>query len=129
MSVSGVLARYPSLEGKLVFITDEGLGIGESIADAFAEQGAQVAFVDIAVEPGLAVCERITMAGYGKPVFRQLNIRGIPALQSTVGLLADDIRGFDVLVNNAGNDQRHNPEEVTVEARNNIIAINQRPMF
>jgi NAD(P)-dependent dehydrogenase (short-subunit alcohol dehydrogenase family) len=34
-----------------------------------------------------------------------------------------------VLVNNAGNDDRHKPEDVTVDYWNNMIAINERPMF
>jgi NAD(P)-dependent dehydrogenase (short-subunit alcohol dehydrogenase family) len=41
------LANYASLEGKRVFVTGGGSGIGEAIVAAFVEQGAVVAFVDI----------------------------------------------------------------------------------
>lgn len=131
MSVSAPsdLASFPSLKGKRIFVTGGGSGIGESIVSAFAEQGAHVAFVDIAVDPSLALCERIALAGHEKPVFRQCDIRDIPTLQSVMRSLANAGGDFDVLVNNAGNDQRHKPEEVTVEFWNNMIAINQRPMF
>ena len=44
------LARYPSLIDKVVFITGGGSGIGAAMVEAFAEQKANVAFVDIAVE-------------------------------------------------------------------------------
>ena len=44
------LARYPSLIDKVVFITGGGSGIGAAMVEAFAEQKAYVAFVDIAVE-------------------------------------------------------------------------------
>jgi NAD(P)-dependent dehydrogenase (short-subunit alcohol dehydrogenase family) len=43
-------ARYPSLIDKVVFITGGGSGIGAAMVEAFAEQKANVAFVDIAVE-------------------------------------------------------------------------------
>lgn len=129
MAVSGELAAYGSLKGKRVFVTGGGSGIGEGIVSAFAEQGAKVAFIDIAVDPSLALCERLAMAGYDKPAFRQCDIRDIPALQNVMRTLAADIGDFDILVNNAGNDQRHKPEEVTLDFWDNCIAINQRPMF
>ena len=123
------LARYNSLNGKRVFVTGGGSGIGEAIVSAFAEQGAKVAFVDIALDPSLALCERLAREGLEKPVFRQCDIRDIPALQDTIGTLAESLGDFDVLVNNAGNDQRHAPEEVTLDFWDNCVAINQRPMF
>ena len=131
MAVQGEegMARYRSLEGKRVFVTGGGSGIGEAIVSAFVRQGAKVAFVDIAVEPSLALCERLSVEGNEKPVFRQCDIRDVAALQETIRTLAADMGDFDVLVNNAGNDQRHAPEEVTVDFWDNCIAINQRPMF
>lgn len=129
MAAQAELARFGSLKGKRVFITGGGSGIGESIVTGFAEQGAKVAFIDIAVDASLALCEKLAMAGYEKPVFRECDIRDIPALQEIMRTVAADIGDFDVLVNNAGNDQRHNPEEVTLEYWNDRIAINQRPMF
>lgn len=123
------LARFPSLDGKRVFVTGGGSGIGEMIVSAFVEQGAKVAFVDIATDASLALCERLAAAGLEKPLFRQCDIRDIPALQQTMQSLAEQIGDFDVLVNNAGSDDRHKPEEVTVDYWNDRIAINQRPMF
>jgi NAD(P)-dependent dehydrogenase (short-subunit alcohol dehydrogenase family) len=122
-------ASYGSLKEKRVFVTGGGSGIGASIVAAFAEQGARVAFVDIDVEASLALCEEITRDGREKPIFRQCDIRDIPALQEIIRELAADIGDFEVLVNNAGNDQRHTLEEVTVDYWNDRIAINQRPMF
>lgn len=127
--MSAQLASYGSLKGKRVFVTGGGSGIGEGIVSAFAEQGAKVAFVDIAVDASLALCEKLAVDGHEKPVFRQCDIRDIPALRSTMQSLASDIGDFDVLVNNAGNDQRHKPEDVTEDFWNDRMAINLRPMF
>lgn len=123
------LASFGSLKDKRVFVTGGGSGIGEGIVTAFAEQGAKVAFIDIAVDDSLALCERLATEGLEKPVFRQCDIRDIPALQAVMRSVAGEIGDFDVLVNNAANDQRHKPEDVTVDFWDDRVAINLRPMF
>lgn len=123
------MANYPSLAGKRVFVTGGGSGIGESIVAAFAAQGAQVAFVDIVRDASIALCERIAQAGHPAPLFRHCDITDIPALQAVMAGLSAELGDFDVLVNNAANDQRHQAEEVTLDYWNERIAINQRPMF
>ncbi|MYN06234.1 SDR family NAD(P)-dependent oxidoreductase [Pseudoduganella aquatica] len=123
------LAKFGSLRGKRVFITGGGSGIGEALVTAFAEQGALVGFVDIAKNASEALVERIAAAGHPVPEFRHCDITDIPALQATVAELAAKLGDFDVLVNNAANDQRHDAENVTLDYWNERIAINQRPMF
>ena len=46
-------ASYPSLNGKVVFISGGGTGIGARMVERFCLQGAKVAFVDIAREAGV----------------------------------------------------------------------------
>ena len=123
------LATYASLAGKRVFVTGGGSGIGASIVAAFAAQGAIVAFVDIAREASLALCAGLVDAGLPAPLFRHCDITDIAALQTAMAELADEIGDFNVLVNNAANDQRHQLEDVTLDYWNERIAINQRPMF
>jgi NAD(P)-dependent dehydrogenase (short-subunit alcohol dehydrogenase family) len=123
------LAKYGSLQGKRVFITGGGSGIGESLVAEFAAQGALVAFVDIAVEASEALCRRLAEAGWTAPLFRHCDITDIPSLQAVMAELADKLGDFDILVNNAANDQRHQTQDVTLEYWNERIAINQRPMF
>lgn len=123
------LAKFASLKGKRVFITGGGSGIGEAIVTAFAEQGAKVGFVDIAVDASLALCERLKSEGFEQPLFRECDLRDISALQSTMQAMAAELGDFDILVNNAANDDRHKTEDVTVEYWDERVAINQRPMF
>ncbi|SDA67974.1 MULTISPECIES: SDR family NAD(P)-dependent oxidoreductase [unclassified Janthinobacterium] len=123
------LATYGSLQGKRVFITGGGSGIGESLVAEFAAQGALVAFVDIAVEASEALCRRLAEAGWTAPLFRHCDITDIPSLQAVMAELAGKLGDFDILVNNAANDQRHQAQDVTLEYWNERIAINQRPMF
>ncbi|MGK5009515.1 SDR family NAD(P)-dependent oxidoreductase [Janthinobacterium sp. MDB2-8] len=123
------LATYGSLQGKRVFITGGGSGIGESLVAEFAAQGALVAFVDIAVEASEALCRRLAEAGWTAPLFRHCDITDIASLQAVMAELAEQLGDFDILVNNAANDQRHQAQDVTLEYWNERIAINQRPMF
>lgn len=123
------LAHYPSLKNRRVFITGGGTGIGEALVSAFAEQGARVAFVDIATNESEQLCQRLAAAGHIRPEFRHCDIRDIPALQATIHALAQEMGDFEVLLNNAANDDRHRWEDVTVEYWNDRIAINQRPQF
>ena len=123
------LAKYGSLQGKRVFITGGGSGIGESLVAEFAAQGALVAFVDIAVEASEALCRRLAEAGLTAPLFRHCDITDIASLQAVMAELAGKLGDFDILVNNAANDQRHQAQDVTLEYWNERIAINQRPMF
>lgn len=123
------LAKYGSLQGKRVFITGGGSGIGESLVAEFAAQGALVAFVDIAVEASEALCRRLAEAGMTAPLFRHCDITDIASLQAVMAELAEKLGDFDILVNNAANDQRHQAQDVTLDYWNERIAINQRPMF
>ncbi|MDN2698507.1 SDR family NAD(P)-dependent oxidoreductase [Janthinobacterium sp. SUN073] len=123
------LAKYGSLQGKRVFITGGGSGIGESLVAEFAAQGALVAFVDIAVEASEALCRRLAEAGLTAPLFRHCDITDIASLQAVMAELAEKLGDFDILINNAANDQRHQAQDVTLEYWNERIAINQRPMF
>ena len=123
------LAKYGSLQGKRVFVTGGGTGIGEAIVSAFVAQGAIVAFVDIAREASEQLVARLKDAGGAAPVFRHCDITDIPALQRTMAELAGELGDFYVLVNNAANDQRHDIADVSLDYWNERIAINQRPMF
>ena len=129
MSATLQLASYPSLKGKRVFVTGGGSGIGAAIVSALAEQGALVAFVDIAREASAALCQSIAAAGWPVPLFRYCDLRDIPALQSIIAELAATIGDFDVLVNNAATDERHKLEDVTQEYWDNRIAVNLKHQF
>ena len=55
----GEYAIYPSLKGRCVFITGGATGIGAAMVEAFALQGAVVAFVDLDGDSADALCSRL----------------------------------------------------------------------
>lgn len=122
-------AIYPSLRGRSVFITGGGSGIGASLTEGFARQGARVAFVDIAEAASMELVAGIEKAGLPRPWYRNTDVTDIAALQRAIRDAADELGDFRVLVNNVANDDRHKFMDVTPEYYDQRIAINQRPAF
>lgn len=129
MSDKAKLARYPSLEGKNVFITGGGTGIGASIVTAFAEQGAHVAFVDVAENESRQLAEELVTTIGAKVWWRTCDVRDIAALQAATADAAQALGDFSVLVNNVARDDRHTLESVTPDYWDERMAVNQRPAF
>lgn len=123
--MSHAFARYPSLEGKTVFVTGGASGIGAEIVKAFAAQGAKVGFVDLDAEGA----EALAGAAEGTVAWEQADLRDIPALQAAFGRLKARLGPAQVLVNNAARDDRHDWREVTPEYWDERQATNLRHMF
>src|ERR1043166_4755550 len=119
----GTRARYPSLAGKRVLITGGGSGMGGGITAAFAAQGADVVFFDIAEDESRALAQ-----GCGAR-FERVDLTDIPAAQATIARLIDQGGAFDVLVNNAASDDRHTVDEVTEAYWDQRMAVNLKHLF
>ncbi|MCB1432971.1 MAG: SDR family oxidoreductase [Alphaproteobacteria bacterium] len=122
-------AHYPSLVDRSVFITGGGSGIGESLVEHFARQGARVCFVDIAEEASQALVQRLKAEGAATPHFIRCDLRDIDVLRQAVAEAKDRHGPVRVLVNNAGNDDRHTTESVTVDYWDNRMQVNLRHQF
>ncbi|MBQ1763051.1 MAG: SDR family oxidoreductase [Aquincola sp.] len=123
------LTRYPSLQGRTVFVTGGGSGIGAAIVQGFAAQGARVAFIDIDEAASRQLAGQIAETGQPAPWFRRCDVRDIPALQQAIADAAKALGPFAVLVNNVASDDRHTLESVTPAYYDERIAINERPAF
>lgn len=120
-------ATFPSLAGRTVFVTGGGSGIGAAIVEAFALQGARVAFVDVAQEASEALCQRLAGQGLAAPWWRRVDVRDVAALQAAIADAAATLGDFAVLVNNVASDERHTLEAVTPDYYDQRMAINERP--
>lgn len=127
--MSAEFAIYPSLRGRVVFITGGASGIGAEHVTQFAAQGAKVAFVDIADDAAHAQIGRIEAAGHPAPWYRHCDLKDIPALRAVIAEVGQALGPITVLVNNAANDQRHKFEDVTVEYWDERLATNLRHQF
>jgi NAD(P)-dependent dehydrogenase (short-subunit alcohol dehydrogenase family) len=121
-------AHYPSLAGKRVFVSGGGSGIGEGLVEAFAAQGAHVAFCDILEAESEALVDRLHAAPF-RPSFRKCDLRDIASLQAVLAEVEQELGGIDILVNNAASDDRHTIDQVTVDYWDDRMAINLRHLF
>ncbi len=116
-------ATYPSLKGKSVLVTGGAGGIGALTVEAFAAQGARVAFLDRDAETSKAVAARTGAE------FALCDLRDIAATQEAIASLADRVGAFTVLANNAARDDRHSWRDVTPEYWDERMDTNLRHMF
>jgi len=116
-------AVYPSLRGKRVLITGGGSGIGAGIVEGFARQRADVTFFDIAEADSTA------LAGETGARFERVDLRDVKDVQATIRRLAEEEGAFDILVNNAANDDRHRIEEVTEDYWEDRVNVNLKHQF
>jgi len=127
-SAAGMLALYPSLKDRNVVITGGGSGIGATIVEWFARQGAQVTFLDIAETDSRAL-ERSLATLASKPRFVPCDLTDLARVKEALARIASVSGPAQVLVNNAANDDRHRFEDVTPEYWDDRIAVNLRHLF
>lgn len=119
-------AIYPSLRGRVVFISGGSSGIGSELVKSFAAQGSLVAFCGTKPEGGDAVIAEVVAAGLAAPHYWQCDVRDIAALQSMLNTVCDTLGPIGVLVNNAGRDDRHSLAELTPDYWDNCLNTNLR---
>jgi D-xylose 1-dehydrogenase len=131
MPSTSASAIYPSLKGRRVLVTGGGTGIGSGLVEGFVRQGAQVAFLDVQEAESRALAERLAQAYPDAPAarFYPCDLMDVGAIRSTFEAVARDMGPVQVLVNNAGNDDRHKLEDVTPEYWDQRIGVNIRHML
>lgn len=122
-------ASYPSLEGKSVFITGGGSGIGAAIVEAFAAQRAKVAFCDIDERCSGELIEALGAQAHARPFFTRCDVRDIAQLRAAIAAAAAANGPITVLVNNAARDDRHAFETVTPDYWDERMAVNLKHQF
>ncbi|MDB3935991.1 SDR family oxidoreductase [Granulosicoccus sp.] len=119
------ITKYPSLENKSVLITGGASGIGAQTVKAFAAQGAKVGFID----RNRQASESLVSAIDGRVEYEHCDLCDIEKLKSTIAALRQRTGPIQVLVNNAGHDDRHDWKEVTPEYWDERMGTNLRHMF
>ena len=115
--------RYASLAGRSVLITGGASGLGAAMVEAFAEQSSKVAFLDVDVTSGQALAVRTGAR------FVQCDLLNIEALRAAVKEVERAQDGIDVLVNNAGKDDRQAFETIEPADWHRLLAFNLDHQF
>jgi NAD(P)-dependent dehydrogenase (short-subunit alcohol dehydrogenase family) len=115
---------YKSLVGKTVIVTGGASGIGASLVAAFAAQDCVVHFLDIQDVAGKDLAESLPNVS-----FHHCDLRDVDRLRGVVADIESCTGGADVLINNAGNDDRHAMFDVEPDYWRDRLALNLDHQF
>ena len=111
------------LDGQVAIITGASKGIGESIAQTFAQNGAKVVVSSRKQEAVDEVAASIVAAG-GEAIGVAAHVGDSHALQNLVNITLEKYGRIDIIVNNAATNPVFGPLEDTVDAMEKILQIN-----
>ena len=117
------------LKGKVAIVTGASSGIGKSIAQSFAREGAAVVVSDLNQDAGEKVVADIRAAG-GEATFIAGNVSKPADCERTVQAALERYDGLDVACNNAGIGGDTKPTaELSIEGWQKVIDINLSGVF
>jgi sorbitol-6-phosphate 2-dehydrogenase len=123
------------LKGKRVIVTGGASGIGKTVSEHFAKEGADVIIADVSEESGKQVAEDLEKKHGSKQLFVKTDVTSKDSVDNMVKEAIERFGGVDVLVNNAGiNIPRllvdpDGKEELTPEIWDKVVAVNQKGVF
>jgi 2-dehydro-3-deoxy-D-gluconate 5-dehydrogenase len=122
----GAVSALFDLTGKVALVTGARSGLGQAMALAFAEAGADIAGLGSTAMPETA--EAVAKAGRR---FRELraDLSGEVDFAAVVAEVVGQLGGVDILVNNAGIIRRRDVLEMTPEDWDSVMSVNLRSAF
>ena len=117
------------LEGKVAIVTGSSRGIGQAIAERFAQEGADVVidYRDAHDSPD-ETKSKIEAAG-GKAITVQADVTSLTDTQNLVDQAYTQLGRCDILVNNAGIEKGANFWEVTEPDYDAVLGVNLKGAF
>ena len=112
-----------SLHGKAACVTGAGQGLGEAMAVALAEAGADVAVVDLNQENAQAVARRIEALGR-RALAIKADVSDARQVQHLAEAALSHFGTVDILVNNAGISRRAPSVELTLADWQAVLDVN-----
>ena len=126
MNIGNVLDAF-RLDGKNALVTGSQSGLGEAIAIALAEVGANVGCHGLTKDEG-AACNRIAELRR-KTFYLQGDVSDPNTCESLIQRTVQEFGSIDILVNNAGTIRRAPAEDFPQEYWDEVIAVNLTSVF
>ncbi|HAT27887.1 MAG TPA: dehydrogenase [Gammaproteobacteria bacterium] len=117
------------MKGKNILVTGAARSIGRACAERFAEDGGNIAIVDMLEEVGQKTAAEIADQFGVKTAFYKCDV-GIKAeVDTTIDQVVEDFGHIDVLVSNAGIQRRGDFLDITEEQFDDVIRTNLKSMY
>lgn len=117
------------LEGYVAVVTGGARGIGKSICELFAKEGARTAVTDILDDEGTPLVKEIQDKG-GQAEYFHLDTSREEQVKEVLAQVNDKFGGIQVLVNNAGITGPNKPtHEIELEEWQKLLDINVNGVF
>ncbi len=117
------------LEGKTALITGAARGIGKALAIKFAQEGANIAFTDIAIDDNAKATEAELTALGVKAKGYASDASNFAETKEVVAEVHKDFGRIDILVNNAGITKDGLMMRMTEDQWDRVIAVNLKSAF
>ncbi|WP_408010403.1 SDR family oxidoreductase [Pseudalkalibacillus sp. A8] len=116
------------LSGKTAIVTGGGRGLGQQIAEGFAESGANVVVCSRKEEACKEVSESLKQMGVGSLAFK-CDVTNPEEIQHVVDRTVEEFGRIDILVNNSGASWGAPAEEMPLEAWQKVMNVNVNGTF
>lgn len=117
-----------TLDGKVAFVTGAARGIGRTIAEELAREGADVALCDLKEEWLAETAQAITALGR-KTKCLAADVSNSAAVNTAVDTVVKDLGKLDIMVNNAGITKDTLMVRMSDEDWDAVISVNLRGTF
>ncbi|MEX2584564.1 MAG: SDR family oxidoreductase [Gemmatimonadota bacterium] len=116
------------LDGKTAVVTGGGRGLGEYMARALSEAGANVVLCSRKVDACQSVADEIVAAG-GRAIASACDVADEDDVERVIAAACQEFGSVDVLVNNSGATWGAVPEEMPLDKFDQVMAVNVRGTF
>lgn len=117
------------LTDKVAVITGGGRGLGQQIAEVYAERGCHLALCSRKIETCMETAEELSRKYGVKAKGYAVDVRDEAQVEKVVAEVLQDFGQIDILVNNSGATWGASVEEMPLEAWNKVIDINVTGTF
>jgi len=110
------------LQGRAIFLTGGGSGLGKSMALRFAGLGARLFLIGRREQPLGETCEEVRRAG-GTAAFATCDVRDYAAVEAAAAKAYEEFGRIDTVINNAAGNFMARTEKLTPNAFNVVVGI------
>lgn len=111
------------LSGRVAVVTGAAQGIGEAIASALQQAGANIVIADLNEDLGRQTAERLG------GTYRHLNVTDSASVKACVESVVEELGGVHIWVNNAGIDINAAAEKMTDDQFRKVVDVNLTGTF